>query len=354
MKIYIDCTNYIHKKTGGGNYFAHTLLKIFKDNKYFEVTIFIRNNQEIYFNKYKNYINIFKIRHSSDISILVWLNLIFPFIALKSDLVIFPHNFKPILFFKKNLLIVHDLNYLYFKDNFLGIKKKFSVFMRIYSLLTSTVNVTISDQIKIDIFKRYKRKAIRIYNCIEKSSKNYLKNEEEKRYQDLDYYLIITSLGKHKNLRNCLEAINEYHKKGFKKTFIFIGNWDKNCFRKYVNKRTLAFGYINEDFKNSLIKNADAILIPSLYEGFGLPYIEAAFAKKTLIACKIPVVKELLNDYPSYINKPYSSKDILKSIENFEEKKYLKKIISENKLEKFSTHRMKYNYFKVINFLRKI
>lgn len=350
-RIYIDCTNYIHKKTGGGNYFDHSLLKIFSGNKFYKTTIFVRNNQAVYFKKYNKFLKIFEIRFSSDFLILIWLNLVFPFISLKSDLVIFPHNFKPILFFKPNLLVVHDLNYIYFKRNFRGLKKKFSIFMRTFSLLTSTTNVTISDQIKNDIFKRYRRKAIRIYNSIDKPLKYSLPNKEEKKFQELDYYLIITSLGKHKNLKNCLEAINNYHNNGFKKSFILIGNWDKNSFKNFVNKKILAFGYVDEILKNTLIKNAKAILIPSLYEGFGLPYIEAAFAKKPLIASKISVVEELLGDYPFYINKPYSSKDILNSIKSFEENNCPKKFLSEKKLQKFSPHRMKCNYYKVINLL---
>jgi len=348
-RIYIDFTNYVEGKTAGANYFSHRLLNIFNENKNYKIIVFVRNGQEIYFKKYKKFIRICKLKFSSDLLIFTWKNFIFPLLSLRSDLVIFPHNIKPIIFFKKNILIVHDLNFLYFKNNFSSLKKRIIVIIRKLSLLTSNVNITISNQIKNDIVYRYRRKTIRIYNSVKNTSKSKNFAEDIKKYKDIDYYLILTSLGKHKNLNNCFEAIKNYHKNNGKYYFIFIGNWEKESFKKFANKKTIGYGYVTEEKKNVLIKYAKAILIPSLYEGFGLPYIEAAFAKKTLIASRIPVVEELLNEYPIYIEDPYDPREILKALKIFEKTKSCKRFLSENNLNRFSEERMSKNYHRVID-----
>lgn len=348
-RIYIDFTNYVEGKIAGANYYSHRLLNIFKKNNNYRVIAFVRDGQEIYFKRYSKFIKICKLKYSSDLFVFTWKNFIFPFLSLKSDLVIFPHNIKPIVFFKKNILIVHDLNFLYFRNNFSSIKKRIIVIIRKLSLLTSNVNITISDQIKKDILRRYKRKTIRIYNSVKKISKYPSLRSDIKKYKHIDYYLILTSLGKHKNLNNCLEAIKNYHKDNGKFYFIFIGNWERKTFKKFEDKKTIGYGYVSEEKKYELIKYANAILIPSLYEGFGLPYIEAAFAKKTLIASRIPVVEELLDEYPIYIEDPYNPREILEALKIFEKNKYSKKFLSENKLSKFSEERMSKNYHRVIS-----
>ena len=51
-----------------------------------------------------------------------------------------------------------------------------------------------------------------------------------------------------------------------------------------------------------LLENAEALLFPSLAEGFGLPPLEAAALGVPVFAGKLPVVVEMLRDYPVYLD----------------------------------------------------
>lgn len=51
-----------------------------------------------------------------------------------------------------------------------------------------------------------------------------------------------------------------------------------------------------------LLEHAEALLFPSLAEGFGLPPIEAAALGVPVIAGKLSVVVEMLGDYPVYLD----------------------------------------------------
>ena len=52
----------------------------------------------------------------------------------------------------------------------------------------------------------------------------------------------------------------------------------------------------------ALIKDARALLFPSHAEGFGLPPMEAAALGTPVICSDLPVIREILNDYPVYLN----------------------------------------------------
>jgi glycosyltransferase involved in cell wall biosynthesis len=52
----------------------------------------------------------------------------------------------------------------------------------------------------------------------------------------------------------------------------------------------------------SLIKGAEMLLHPSLYEGFGLPPKEAIWAEVPAVVADTPVMRELHGDYITYIN----------------------------------------------------
>jgi glycosyltransferase involved in cell wall biosynthesis len=52
----------------------------------------------------------------------------------------------------------------------------------------------------------------------------------------------------------------------------------------------------------ALLQGAEALLFPSLAEGFGLPPLEAAALGVKVIAGKLPVVVEMLGDYPVYVD----------------------------------------------------
>lgn len=51
----------------------------------------------------------------------------------------------------------------------------------------------------------------------------------------------------------------------------------------------------------SLLQGATALLFPSLAEGFGLPPIEAAALGTPVVACDLPVLRELLGDTPIFL-----------------------------------------------------
>jgi glycosyltransferase involved in cell wall biosynthesis len=97
-------------------------------------------------------------------------------------------------------------------------------------------------------------------------------------------------------------------------------------------------------------KNAEALVHPSLSEGFGLPLIEAAYFNCPIIASNIEVFRELLKEnYLSF--DPNNANDISEKINNFIEKKPMfdyKNIINEYSFKKMTEKTLKI-YMNVLN-----
>jgi glycosyltransferase involved in cell wall biosynthesis len=59
---------------------------------------------------------------------------------------------------------------------------------------------------------------------------------------------------------------------------------------------------VSEERLHMLYTNCDAVLQPSLYEGFGLPIIEALAHGKRVICSDIPIFREVAKQHATYVN----------------------------------------------------
>lgn len=70
-------------------------------------------------------------------------------------------------------------------------------------------------------------------------------------------------------------------------------------------------GTISEEQKLALLRTSDVLPFPSRYEGFGLPVLEGMAAGVPVIATRIPVVDELIEDGVSGLLTPYDDTQAL-------------------------------------------
>ena len=63
-----------------------------------------------------------------------------------------------------------------------------------------------------------------------------------------------------------------------------------------VAERLCFVGRVSEEQKRALMRSATCMVIPSRYEGFGLPLLEAMQAEVPIVASNIPVIDEIVTD----------------------------------------------------------
>jgi glycosyltransferase involved in cell wall biosynthesis len=68
-------------------------------------------------------------------------------------------------------------------------------------------------------------------------------------------------------------------------------------------------GYVANEDLPALYQAAVSFVSPSIYEGFGLPYLEAMAAGAPVIASKVPTVTEICGDAALYVD-PFSGESI--------------------------------------------
>jgi glycosyltransferase involved in cell wall biosynthesis len=121
-----------------------------------------------------------------------------------------------------------------------------------------------------------------------------------------DYILYVGNIKKHKGLNILLDGFDKALEKGFNKKLVIIGNAEN--FRT-KDKSTIAFlrerhqdiiftGRVSDEVLYNTIAHAHCLVQPSLYEGFGIPPLEALYFGVPAIVSDIPVFKEIYNDLP--------------------------------------------------------
>ena len=122
------------------------------------------------------------------------------------------------------------------------------------------------------------------------------------------FFLIIGRHNPHKNLRRVIEAF-AYAKINDHK-LVFVGPFDQRYTPKLIklihefNLTHLCVwkGWIDDDEKLSLLNECKALIIGSLWEGFGLPALEAMACGTPVIASEKGALPEVLGNYGYFID----------------------------------------------------
>jgi len=219
------------------------------------------------------------------------------------------------LFHQKNIIVIHDLIFMKNKKWF---SKKFSYFYRFFApiLLKKALKViTVSDFSKQDIIKTFNinpQKTEVIYNAVSKEFKEYSGKDSENKYGD--YILSVASfLSPRKNLCNIIKAFNKLNIQNLK--LIVVGAElkhfsDQNMFNEIkFNENIILAGYVDDKTLLNFYKNAKLLVFPSLYEGFGIPPIEAMSCGCPVLVSNAASLPEVCAD-AAYYTDPYNVDDI--------------------------------------------
>ncbi len=139
------------------------------------------------------------------------------------------------------------------------------------------------------------------------------------------FLLFIGTLGPRKNLTGLLKAFALLRNRGFPYQLILVGKDDSqfpqwpilnNMIQQlHMQNYVIYKGYISEEEKAQLLKKASLLVMPSFYEGFGYPLLEA-------MSYGTPVLTSNVSSMPEVVGKagilvdPHDPKEIAKGIEH--------------------------------------
>jgi len=195
-------------------------------------------------------------------------------------------------------LVVHDLAFLHYPQ---AIKKTQLLFYKRYTpkFLTKAHSIaTVSEFSKQDIVSSYKMAADKIdvvFNGVKEIFQPITEEEKtttKKRYTDgKEYFVYAGSIHPRKNLVTLLKAFSVFKKRQQTNMKLVLAGrlaWKYESFAKNLESYkyrsdVVMTGYVEEAELVNIIGAAYGMVYPSLFEGFGVPVLEA-------MKCEVPVI----------------------------------------------------------------
>ena len=246
----------------------------------------------------------------------LWTQIRLPF-GLRSDrpdVFFVPSHVLPFIPFRsKKVVTIHDVAFRYLPESYSDFARNYLDLTTRYALKVADKIITISQTTKNDLIKFYGAKEDKIkvvylgYDApiSKKESFQDVKWEviAEKFKINKRFLLFIGRIEKKKNIANLIKAFYEVLATGADLQLVLAGSKNKDyeivdeLIAKYnLQERVIFTGYVKEEEKDYLLHNASAFVFLSLYEGFGIPVLEAFSAGLPVIASDIPVFQELYKD----------------------------------------------------------
>lgn len=152
-----------------------------------------------------------------------------------------------------------------------------------------------------------------------------------------EFFLYLGTIEPRKNLANIIEA---YEQLDSDVSLVIAGKWGWK-YSEIVNKiksspkqrNIITLGYVAEIDKPFLMKLATAFVWPSLYEGFGLPVLEAMAVGTPVITSHVTSIPEVVGD-AAIIVDPYNTEYISEAMEKLSTDKSLHALYSRKGIER--------------------
>ncbi|MFA6547835.1 MAG: glycosyltransferase family 1 protein [Candidatus Magasanikbacteria bacterium] len=320
MQIGIDARMFGSRQGGLGRYIEQLIIhleKIDTDNTY---VIFLRKENWGDFNpvnsKFKKVL--------ADIGWYGWEEqLRFPKIIRKEkiDLMHFPHWNVPILYNKKFVVTIHDLLLLHFptrRASTLGpvlywFKNKMFRFALNHAVKKAKTIITVSEFTKQDIVQTMKidpeKIAVIYLSPLEKTVAEIPFSLYKKYDITKPYWLYVGVAYPHKNLTKLIDAweiFYQQHDHNYQLVLTGKKNYFYHQLEKYIQQKNVKDVVLTDFVPDAelpeLYRNASLYVFPTLYEGFGLPPLEAMQYNLPVIASNHTCLPEILEDAAVYFD----------------------------------------------------
>ena len=250
------------------------------------------------------------------------------------DFFICPHYNVPVLPVKarQKIVIIHDVYHLAFRSTLSLMQKFYSTFL---------INFAVRNFDKVITVSRFSESEIIKYTGIDKGkittlhlgfnpkirSLNNREKELTKRKYNLPekFIFFVGNIKPHKNLINLLQAYSILQGKKITHKLVITGSRDgfitsdreidtfleKNS---TISENVLFTGYVDQKDLINIYELADVFVFPSLYEGFGIPPIEAMIAGTPVVTSREASLPEVCGDAALYCDA-FQPEDIADKIE---------------------------------------
>jgi glycosyltransferase involved in cell wall biosynthesis len=226
----------------------------------------------------------------------------------RPDLTFVPAHTLPLMFPGRAAVTVHDLGFRYFPQAHPTRARLYLDMTTRYSARRAAIVLADSHATADDLTRFYGTSPTKIhvvYPGVEAPVVGDISNVRRKYQLPERYFLFIGTLQPRKNIARIVQAYRLYRELGDKSTGLVLAGgkgwlydqaWVAGC-----DGITMP-GYVDESDKGALYTGAQALIFPSLYEGFGFPILEAMHCGTAVIASNTSSLPELVGDAGLLVN----------------------------------------------------
>ena len=258
----------------------------------------------------------------------------------------------------KSIVTVHDLTFILYPKTMTKISRFYWSFFMKRGIKTAKRIIAVSKNTKDDLIKYYNIPEEKVKIIPEALTRNFSASLMAGNFQSIKgryalpekYLLYVGTLEPRKNIKRLLQAFRKAkNNKKFRHKLVIVGKkgWlFSEIFETVKNLRlendVVFAGFVPDEDLPGIYSGAEIFVFPSLYEGFGLPLLEAMSYGVPVLTSNSSSLPEVVGDAGILVN-PEDTDDIANGILRLVEDRSLRNQLKEKGLQqaqKFSLERM--------------
>ena len=200
------------------------------------------------------------------------------------------YSFPIAVFSAKKVVTIHDMTFFLFPEHHLPLKRYYFRFWITMAALFADHLVTVSESTRNDLYSYHRQVRSRVtvipHSCepevLPANHEEIIQRVRQKYSMPQDYLLFVGTIEPRKNLCRLISAFERLALEIPDCSLVIVGQkgWGNEdlelAFQKSTARDRIIFtGFIPEMEKYLLLRHARLFVYPSIYEGFGLPVLEA-------------------------------------------------------------------------------
>lgn len=328
-----------NQKTGVEHYAKQLILHLAKNDSLNQYVLYLRTKPEAWFLSLpKN----FKIKVMPFPIFWTQLRISLEILLHPVDVLFIPASAMPIIHPKKTVVTIHDLAWKYFPQSFTWFMRNFLEWSTGFAVKQASSIIAVSESTKRDIVKFYGSEGEKI-KVIYHGYGNKISNLKPQilNYQlPNKYILFLSTLQPRKNLEGLIDAFRLLKSENpeLEHKLVVVGKvgWKFEKILQQINENkdfVIYLNYVSDAERFEILKNAEVLVLPSYYEGFGMTILEAFSLGIPVAVSNVSSMPEIAKDAAVYFN-PHNIQDIKNVIKILLNDKTLRQNLSQKGKER--------------------
>ena len=200
------------------------------------------------------------------------------------DVLFVPAHVLPVVHPRRSVVTIHDLGYRYFPDAHTATQRAYLEWSTGYAVRHASRIVAVSHATKDDLVRWHnadERKIAVVHHgiCAPSPQAGAQSSDVGRWTRNAKRYLVaIGTIQPRKNYARLIEAFVSLDLPRDELALVIIGKEGWNCgeiIARAQQAGVVLTGHVGDETRDALLRVATAFVLPSLYEGFGMPILEA-------------------------------------------------------------------------------